>query len=801
MTNLLQDLVYGFRWLRLHPAFTVLSIATLAAGIGVNTAMFSVIHAVLLDPLPYPEADRIVWMNESGDEVQNRSLSYPNFIDWRDRSQSFEGMSLFRGGRVNLTGSDQPENIEIRIVSHDYFKVMRATPVLGRDFSVEEDQFGASPVTIISYGLWQRRFGGNPNIIGQSIPLDDKPHTIIGVMPPGFRHHGPPPLWLLAGQQKQATRDVRNAGNVIARLKPGVTLDQARAEINQVAAQLALEHPVANAGANRVNVVSLHENITGRVGWALKILFGAVGLVLLIACANVANLLLARAASRQKEFALRAALGASRWRIARQLLVESLMLAVTGGALGLLIAWWVITFLSKVAHNTVPRMDNLHVNYKVLAFNFGVSVLTGILFGMFPALRFSKVKLQETLKDGNATSTERQGKRLRSALIVAEVALSVALLVGAGLLVKSMLRLFNTNLGYEPDNVLTMELRISRNRYENKQQVNDLMHTVLERVKAQPGVQSATLSNNLPGTVDGWQNDISVEGQRPVKRGELINVDWSIVTPDYFKTMGMQFVRGRSFTKDEDERGLPVVVVDENLARRFWPNEDAIGKHIAYDSPTWHEIIGVVKEVRFYGSEKKPLIKIYTPFGRAAEQQRTTTLSVRSSGVDPNTLAGGIIREVHAVERDLPVTEVITLENVMAREVSTRRFNTWLFTVLAGLALVLAVTGVYGVISYSVARRTHEVGIRMALGAGHRQVLRLFIAQGMQLIVIGLGVGLLGSLMLTRLMSSLLFGVSTTDKTTFAMVALGLLVVGLLACYIPARRATKVDPLVALRYE
>jgi putative ABC transport system permease protein len=801
MNNLLQDLVYGLRWLRTHPAFTVLSVATLAAGIGVNTAMFSVIHAVLLNPLPYHEADRIVWMSESGDEVQNRSLSYPNFKDWRERSQSFVAMSLFRGGRVNITGSDQAEILEIRVVSHGYFTVMHATPALGRDFTADDDQPGTAPVTMISYAFWQRRFGGDPNIVSQSIQLDEKPHTIIGVMAEQFKHHGPPPLWLLAGQQRTATRDVRNAGNVIARLKPGLTIDQGRSEINQVAAQLLREHPVANGGANRVNVVSLHENITGRVGWALKILFGAVALVLFIACANVANLLLARAASRQKEFAVRAALGASRWRIARQLLVESLILSVTGGLLGLMIAWWIINFLAKVAHHTVPRMDSLQINYRVLAFNLGVSVLTGILFGMIPALRFSKVKLQETLKDQSSTSTDRQGKHLRGVLVVSEVALSVALLVGAGLLVKSMLRLFNSDVGYNPDNVLTMGLRVSSNRYQEKGQLNELMHEVLKRVEAQPGVQSATLSNNLPGTRDGWQNDIAVEGEPPRKRGELINVDWSIVTADYFKTMNIPLVRGRTFTKDEEERGLPVVLVDENLARRYWPNEDAVGKHIAYDSPTWHEIIGVVKEVRFYGSEAEPLIKIYTPFGRAADSQRTTTLSVRSSGVDPSALAAGIIREINAIEKDLPVTEVSTFNDVLAREVATRKFNTWLFAALAGLALVLAATGVYGVISYSVARRTHEVGIRMALGAGRREVLRLFISQGMRLIVLGLIAGLAGSYLLTRLMSSLLFGVSTTDKITFILVSGCLLIVGFLACYLPARRATKVDPLVALRYE
>jgi predicted permease len=797
MTHLLQDLIYGFRWLRIHPAFTLLSVATLAAGIGVNTAMFSVIHTVLLSPLPYPEPDRLVWMNESGGEVANRWLSYPNFQDWQARNHSFEAMSLFRGWSVNITGAGEPESLDARMVSHDYFTVMRTSPISGRDFSAEDDRPGAAPVTIISYGLWQRRFGADPNIIGRSITLDDRPYTIIGVMHPAFKHHGPPPLWLLVGPMNWSNRDVRLGGNVIARLKAGISIDQARTDMNRISQELAREYPTGDV-ATSVNVLSLQDSITGNVSWALKILFGAVMLVLLIACANVANLQLARATSRRREFAVRAALGASRWRIARQLLVESLILAFLGGAVGLLLAWWAIGLLAKVEHSTVPRMQFLQIDYQVLAFNLIASLLTGVLFGMIPAFRSSRVQVNETLKENNTTTTERQGKRVRSGLIVCEVALSVALLIGAGLLVKSMYRLFNTNLGFDPQNILTMELRVSRNKYKDKQ-LNTVLREILERAKAQPGVEAATLSNNLPGTEDGWQNDILPEGHAPLKPGEQINVDWSIVTPDYFRTMNIPLARGRSFTKEEDENGRRVVIVDENLARRFWPNQDAVGKRIQYNGPEWHEVIGVVKEVRAYGSEASPRIKLYTPMGPGA--QRNPTLSIRTSNIDPKTLAAGIKREIYTVDKDLPVTEVVTLPDLLAREVSSRQFNTWLFALFAGLALVLALTGVYGVISYSVARRTHEVGVRMALGAGHGQVLRLFVSQGMRLIVTGLIVGIAGSLMLTRLLSSLLFGVSTTDITTFGIVTIGLLLVGLAACYIPARRATKVDPLVALRYE
>ena len=795
---MIQDLIYGLRWLRKNPGFTLLAVLMLAVGIGVNTAMFSVINAVLLQPLPYAEADRLVWMNESGPEIANRWVSYPNFVDWRNRNQVFEAMSTFRGWSVNVTGTDKPESLDARMVSADYFRVMRVTPILGRDFNAEEDQPGATPVTIISHAFWQQRFGADPNIVGKQIRLDDKPHTVIGVMPEGFVHQGPPPLWVLMGPLNWKDRDVRIGGNVIARLKTGVTIDQARAEMNRISQQLRTEHPIANGGANTVNVVSLQDSITGRVSIALKLLFAAVGLVLLIACANVANLLLARAAARRKEFAVRAALGASRFRLVRQMMVESLLLAVAGGVLGLVLASWTISVLAKVAHETVPRMTGLGLNGKVFGFNLAISLLTGILFGVLPALRSSRTDLQETLKDSSSTTTDSAGKRLRGTLVVAEVALSVALLVGAGLLVKSLVLLVRSDNGFDPNSVLTMELRVSRGRGSDRAQLNRLLQQVLQAVQAQPGVEKASLSSDLPG-LGSWQSDIAIEGYKKVNPNELINVDWAIVTPDYFQTMKIPILRGRTFTQDEDEQGKPVLLIDENLARRFWPNEEAVGKHIAYDSPTWHEVIGVVPEMKTYGSEAKPLIKIYTPMGRAP--YRNPTLLVRTNNVDRDALMAGIRRAVYAIDKDLPIAEVATLEAILARESSTRRFNAMLFSVMAVLALVLAVTGVYGVLSYSVSQRTHEVGIRMALGAGRGDVLRLFMGQGMRLVLLGLVLGLGGAFALTRLLSSLLFGVSTTDALTFVLVALGLTIVGVCACYLPARRATRVDPLVALRYE
>ncbi len=793
-----QDLIYALRWLRKNPGFTVLAVLMLAVGIGVNTAMFSVINAVLLRPLPYPEADRLVWMNESGLEIKNRQVSYPTFLDWRARNQVFEAMSIFRGWGVNLTGPTEAQYLDARMVTADYFKIMRAAPFMGRDFNADDDKVGAAPVVIISYAFWQQHFGADPNVVGKDILLDDTPYKVIGVIPQSFAHQGPPPLWGLIGPLGWRHRDVRNAGNVIARLKPGVTIEQARAEMNRIGQQLFQEHPIASGGTHIVNVVSLQDSITGRVNIGLKILFGAVGLVLLIACANVANLLLARGAARRKEFAVRAALGASRFRIVRQMLVESFLLALAGGVLGLIFTSWTMKVLTIVAHETVPRMGSIRLDGGILAFNIVISLLTGIVFGVIPALRASKTDLQETLKVSSSTVTDAQGKRLRSTLVVAEVAFSVALLVGAGLMVKSLVRLLNSDNGFDANSVLTMELRITDGRFREPADLSRFLHQILQSVQAQPGVEKATLAGGLPGITNGWQSDIAVEGYKRPNKNELLNVDWSIVTADYFQTMKIPILRGRTFTKEEDEQGKPVVLIDENLARRFWPNQDAVGKHIAYDGPIWHEVIGIVPEVRTFGSEDKPLIRIYTPSGR--NPQPNPMLLIRSTSALPGLIAT-VKRAVQAVDKDVPIADIATFEDVLARESSTQRFNAILFSIFAVLALALAVTGVYGVLSYSVSQRTQEVGIRMALGAGHRDVLRLFMGQGMRLVLLGLVIGLGGAFALTRLMSSLLFGVSTTDRWTFVAVGVGLTLVGFFACYLPARRATQVDPLVALRYE
>lgn len=799
METILSDIRFALRGLRKRPVLTAVAILTLALGIGVNTAMFSVINTVLLRPLPYPNPDRLVWLNESGDEVANRMVSYPNFVDWSTRNHTFEAMSTYRTWSMTLTGVDQPTNLQAGMVAADYFKVMGVAPVRGRVFTAEDDRPGATPVAVISYAFWQKYFAGDNSVVGKTITLDDSAVTVVGVMPQEFAAQGPPPLWVPIGPMNWKDRDVRIGGNVIGRLKPGVTIEQARADINAVARQLAQEHPVANAGANRVNVLSLQQRLTGNVRTPLWILFAAVGLVLLIACGNLANLMLARAVTRRREFAIRAAMGATRARVIRQLLVESLLLALLGGVAGLIVASWSMAMLTKAAHEVVPRLDQMHLEYRVLIFNLAVTIACGVLFGLAPAWRFSKPDLQETLKDNNAGSGERQGKRLRGGLVIAEVALATILLAGAGLLVRSLIRLANSNVGFDSQNVLTFELIPARSRYTAKGELSRFQQQILDSLSATPGVERACMSVELPGFGSGWTNDIVAEGHPGPTRGSLINVDWAIVSRDYFRTMRIPILRGRTFTADEDAEGKPVLLVSESLAQKFWPNGDAIGKHIGYDSPTPHEIIGIVKEVGIYGSDAKPLIKIYTPLGRAAPRQML--LSVRSKTNDASLLAPAVTNTIHALDKDLPITELTTFDELLSREASPMRLNTGLLSLLALLAVLLAAIGIYGVLAYSVAQRTREVGVRMALGAAGGDVLRLFLTQGMKLVLAGLAIGLVGSFALTRLMNSLVFGVRPTDSVTFICVAVSLIAVALPACYLPARRATKVDPLIALRYE
>jgi putative ABC transport system permease protein len=805
MRAFLQDLRFGARVLRKRPGFTAVAAFALALGIGANTAIFSVVEAVLLRPLPYDRPEQLVLMYEDGRDVQNRWVSYPNFLDWRARNRSFEAMSTTRGWALTLTGDGgRPESLDARMVSAEYFDVMRARPLLGRAFLREEDRPGGPPVTVLSYGFWQRRFGGDREVVGKTITLDDRPFTVVGVMPPEFRHYGPPPLWVLMGQwtgeKGWMERDVRVAGNVVARLKEGVTVEQARADMANVKEALTRESPYTNAG-HIVRVVPLHESMVGASRAPLLLLFGAVGCVLLIACANVANLLLARATTRRREFAIRAALGASGRRLARQLLAESLVLAALGGGAGLLLAWWGVDLLRAAEPPGLPGVGGAGINALVALFTCGLTLLTGVVFGLAPAWRANRVGVSEALK-GSGTAAgggSSSGGRLRRALVVTEIALAFVLLVGAGLLTRSLVRLLNADPGFDPSNVLTMWFALPRQRYPGKEEANRFQRDLLARVEAVPGVEAACISNSLPGLAS-WQNDIAVEGGAPINAGEELNVDHSIVSENYFDVMRVPVLRGRAFTEREAREGTPVVMVDENLARRFWPGEDALGKRIKYDSATPHEIVGVVGNVRNFGSEADGRIRIYTPLGRAG-LARGGTLSVRAAGVGAEGLAAAVAREMQAIDKDLPAPDAETLEQIFRNESAPRRFNATLLGLLAAVALVLAAVGIYGVMAYTVAQRTHEFGVRLALGAGRGDVIRLVLGRGMRLVLLGVGCGLLAALALTRLMSSLLFGVSPADPLTYAGIAVLLGAVALLASYLPARRATKVDPMIALRYE
>ncbi|HSE37572.1 MAG TPA: ABC transporter permease [Blastocatellia bacterium] len=804
--DLWRDIRYGGRLLARRPAFASIAVLTLALGIGANTAIFSVVYAVLLRPLPYVEADRLVWLNEKHDQIATRWVSYPNFRDWGERNQSFDSLALIRGWQLTLTGSGEAQSVNARMVTADYFRVMRVSPLIGRTFNDELDKFGSPRVAVLSHAFWQSQFGGDPEIIGKQVTLDNEPFTVIGVIPPEFQHQGPPALWVSTEQYAEPgsgwyRREDRVAGFVIGRLKPEVTIEQARSDMKSIEQQLISEYPMQNGG-NAIHLATLQDSIVGNSRQSLLLLFAAVGVVLLIACANVANLLLARAATRKKEFAIRAAMGASRARVLRQLLVESIMLAIAGGALSLLVARWCLDLLLRFAPQNLPRMSGVTIGWRVMAFTLGLSALTGIIFGIAPAWHSTKTDLQETLKEGGRTTTDAHGGRLRSAFVVAEVALAMVLLVGAGLLIKSLVRMLASDPGFKPDNVVTMQL-LPRQSYPTVSQLKQFYSQILERIGALSGVEAVcVLNDDLPGLEPGWQNDINpeVNGEYlKIKPGDLINVDWGIVSAEYFKTMGIPIKQGRSFTPQEAARGAKVLLVDEQLARQFWPHGDALGKHIKYDSPDPHEIIGVAGDVRNFGSEALGRIKIYTPFERRPLPR--STLAVRTAGADASSLVAAIREEVRAVNPNVPVDEIGTLEDRLAGTIAPRRFITWLLGLFAAVALLLAALGIYGVMSYSVTERTHEIGVRRALGAQDRNVLALVVRRSLTLTLIGAAIGLAASVALSRVLSSLLFGVTGIDPVTFTIVLVLMVAVALLASYMPARRAIKVDPMVALRYE
>ena len=818
MGTLWQDLRYGFRMLARSPSFTAVAVLTLALGIGANTAIFSVVNAVLLRPLPYPEPDHLVmvWNQMPNESLPQLWFSEPEFIDYRQRQQSFEDIAVFSTGGGNLTGRDKPVRVTAANVSASFFSLLRVEPTLGRAFTPEEDTPGNDRVIVLEHGFWQRYWGGDRTIIGQTVKISEDPYTIIGVMPPGFSFpDGDVDLWAPIAIDT-ANPNPRGSHYLwaLARLKPGITFEQATADMHNIAKQMEEDHPdyYWEGRGWDTYLVPLQESFVGDVRPALLVLLGAVGFVLLIACANVISLLLARAAVREREFAIRAALGASRVRIVRQLLTESVLLALLGGGAGLLLAMWSIDFLFVFSPGSIPRLDEVGIDGRVLAFTLGISVLTGVVFGLVPALQVSKPDLHHALKEGGRGIGGSGHHRLRNLLVATEVALSLVLLIGAGLMIRSFYRLLEVNPGYRTENVLAFRLVLPSASYTKGHQVIGFYQRLLEKIRALPGVRAAGIVSSLPLSGLASSGRVDVEDMPPNMPDSpfgYFETDHRIASPGYFHAMGMTLVKGRLLKESDDAEAPLVAVVDESFVRRVWlTREDPIGKRVSAHenpdgTPVWRTIVGVVRHVKNHGLGVAGREQIYFPhaqFPSAPFGFRGMYVALRTTG-DPKIATSAVRNQVASLDPDLPMFDVQTLEDRLTRSVAQPRFNVLLLGIFATVALVLAVVGLYGVISYSVSQRTHEIGIRMALGAQPRDILKLVVGQGMVITLAGVGVGLAASFALTRFLQSLLFGVSATDPVTFTAVSVLLAAVALLACYIPARRATKIDPMVALRYD
>jgi putative ABC transport system permease protein len=805
MNTLWQDLRYGARMLFRNPGFTVVAVLALTLGIGATTAIFSVVNSVLLKPLPYPESERLVFLSEWSPQIAGMSVAYPNFLDWREQNDVFENIGVYRRQSYNLTGTGEPERLVGGMVSADLFAALRVNALRGRLFTNEEDQPGATPVALLSYGLWQRRFGGDPNVVDQQLTLNGRSYTVIGIMPPDYAFPSRAELWTPVGQ---SARDPgwENRGNHpglygMARLKPGVTVEQARAGMESVAVNLEKQYPGPNTG-NRVTVTPALENVVRDVKPALYILLGVVGFVLLIACANVANLLLAHATTRQKEMAIRTAMGASRWRIVRQLLTESVLLSFVGGGLGLLLASWGVKLIVAISPNSIPRSREITVDNRVLVFTIAVAVLTGIFFGLVPALQASRPDLNETLKDAGRGSTGRRHV-LRNALVVAEVALTMVPLMSAGLMIRSFYRLQQVDPGFNGDNLLTFNIALPQKKYPEDAQQISFGQQVAERLRALPGVETVGLSSGLPLGNNGWQTSFVVDGQPPPEPGRTPLTEAAVASPDYFAAMGITILKGRNFAEADTKDAPRVALIDEEFARRFWPDEDPIGKHIRPGGNDPRnplvEIVGIVRRVKMEGlNQESDRVQSYYPIRQLSASNLTVVIKTSQ---EPMNIAAAVREQVLAVDPDQPIYNLNSMQQLRAESIAPERLNLMLFTCFAVVALTLASVGIYGVMSYAVTQRTHEIGIRMALGAQPRNVLGMVVRQGMALTVTGLALGVGGALLTTQLMAGLLFGTSATDPLTFVAIPLLLAGVALGACFVPARRATKVDPMIALRYE
>jgi predicted permease len=806
-----QDLRYGARMLRTNPGFTSIAVITLALGIGANTAIFSVVNAVLLRPLQYSDPDRLVqvWQNFPQLGANQVTVSAPEFLDYKGQNRVFERMAAFRPQGYILTGGSEPERIFGARVSADLFPLLGVAPALGRTFLHEEDQIGGPRAVILSHGLWQRRFGSDATLIGKSLTLDGESFTVVGVMPPGFQFPPQRQNELWANVPFDAN-DLNRRGwrplGVIARLKSGVSADQATAELKTIAGRFPASGPVPSAYA-----VSLQEQVVGRVRRALLVMLGAVSFVLLIACANVANLLLSQAAARQREMAIRAAVGAGRARLIRQLFVEGLPLSLLGGGVGLLLAVWIVKLLVSVNPGNLPRANEIGIDLRTLMFTLSVSLLTGVVFGLAPAWQFSKLDLNQALKEGGrGTSVSFSRFSMRSILLVSQVALSLTLLIGAGLMINSFARLLRVDPGFDPRGVLTMQIALPQSKYSEIQQRAFFFEQALERIRRLPGVQSAGMTSALPLT-GSPDFGFTIEGRTPSAPGDVPQTNWRAISPDYLRTMGIPLRRGRYFSEQDHEKAAGVAIINETMARRFWPDGDPLGKRIKLGGPTrpypWMEIVGIVGDVKHDGLDAPVTPELYMPYAQTPFSQMPAGLRfpamslVARNGSDHDSLAAATRAEIKALDKDQPITNIRTLDQLLANSISQHRFYLLLLAFFAAIALALAAIGLYGVVSYTVKQRTQEIGVRMAFGAQAGDVLRLIIKFGMKLTLIGALIGLAGALALTRLMKTLLFDVSATDPLTFASITALLALVALLACFVPARRATKVDPLVALRNE
>ncbi|HVT16726.1 MAG TPA: ABC transporter permease [Thermoanaerobaculia bacterium] len=810
MSFLAQDVRFALRTLAKSPGFSLVAVLALALGIGANTAVFSVIDAVLLRPLPYGDSDALVRVTQilpsqrgSGGAAGpgGGPTSPANFVDWQNQNHVFADMAAFSTVAFNVTGQDEPERVLGARVTPNLFDVLKVKPLAGRTFVVDDGRPEAEPVAVVSQGFSKSHFGGDRQAVGRLLRLDGTVYHLVGVTVPGFTFGRDAQVWvpLVFSPSDLANRGTLSLG-AIARLKPGATVERAKQDLGRVSR--AIQELAPGMGDPwEVSVVTLKEQAVGNFRKTLLILLGAVGCVLLVACANVANLLLARAAERGREIAVRTALGASRGRLIRQMLTESVVLGLLGGLLGLLLAYWSIGLIIRFNPGNIPRLDGLGLDARILAFTLAISVATGLVFGLLPALQVSSSDVFRPLKEGGSqASAERHRYHVRNLLVISEVALALVLLIGAGLMVRSFQSLLAVDPGFNPADVLTLRMSLPQRKYPDPHQRQAFFQEVLARVRALPEVRLAGLVTTLPLEGGELREMILIAG-RPMPPGEPPNGGLDVVTPDYFRTMGITVLKGRGFTERDREDAPPVVILDEAMARRYWPDEDPLGKRLMIPGvkPVYREIVGVVRGLKFYGLDSDRRPTLYVPLLQFGGE-RSMAIAVKTQS-DPLRMAATLRRTVWEVDRDQTTSAPLTMEQLLTRSVAQRRFNTGMIEMFAALALILAVVGIHGVLSYSVARRTQEIGIRMALGAEGRLVLRSILGQAMGMVGSGVALGIAAAFALTRLLGSLLYGVSALDLLTYAGMSLLLSAVAMLASYLPARRATRVDPLVALRYE